>query len=119
MGGGGATGPGKGRHGRGGERRGPAAASGSEIGRSSSEMVSWRSRYVVSGRIRSAKLVISEWKASITTRNGILCSPKFSGSLARSMSCTLAVFMVEFHAMLDMNRISVSSAYGSWVLAVV
>src|SRR4030067_3384109 len=35
------------------------------------------------------------------------------------MSCTLGVFMVEFHAMLDMNRISVSSAYGSWLVALV
>lgn len=46
--------------------------SNSEIGRSSIDIASCRSRYVVSGRIRSANAVISDWNASHTTMNGIL-----------------------------------------------
>ena len=49
--------------------------SNSEIGRSSIDITSWRSRYVVSGSTRSANAVISDWNASQTTRNGILYSP--------------------------------------------
>ena len=80
--------------------------SNSEIGRSSMDITSWRSRYVVSGSTRSAKAVISDWKASHTTRKGMRNSP-FSSRLL-SCSRTSTVFMVEFQAMLAMKMSSVS-----------
>ena len=89
--------------------------SNSEIGRSSIDITSCRSRYVVSGSTRSANAVISDWKASQTTRNGILYSPASfpSACLSFSMRRTSDVFIVEFHAMLAMKIISVSIGYGS------
>ncbi|MCY1364700.1 hypothetical protein D9M69_515160 [compost metagenome] len=60
--------------------------------------------------MRSAKAVISDWKASQTTRNGILYSPLCSPSVCLSFSIlrTSAVFMVEFHAMFAMKISKVS-----------
>ena len=66
----------------------------------------------MSGRIRSAKAVISDWKASQTTMKGILYSP-LALSLSLSILRTSTVFMVEFQAMLAMKIISVSILYGS------
>jgi hypothetical protein len=80
--------------------------SNSLIGRSSMDMQSCRSRYVVSGRIRSAKAVISLWKASHTTRKGILYCP--SSRLSLSILRTSDVFIVEFQAMLAMKISKVS-----------
>ena len=81
--------------------------SNSEIGRSSIDITSWRSRYVVSGSTRSANAVVSDWNASQTTRNGILYSP--SSRLSFSILRTAGVFIVEFHAMFAMKISSVSS----------
>ena len=60
----------------------------------------------MSGSTRSANAVVSDSKASQTTRNGILYSP-FS-SLSFSMRRASLVFMLEFHAMFAMNSSSVS-----------
>ena len=65
----------------------------------------------MSGRIRSANAVISDWNASHTTMNGILYSP-FS-CLSSSILRTSTVFIDEFHAMFAMKIISVSMGYGS------
>ncbi len=65
----------------------------------------------MSGRIRSANAVVSEWKASATTRNGILYCP--SSPLSLSILRTSLVFIVEFHAMLAMKMSKVSIGYGS------
>ena len=61
---------------------------------------------MVSGSTRSAKAVISDWKASQTTRKGILYSP--SSRLSFSILRTSLVFMVEFHAMFAMKISRVS-----------
>ena len=59
----------------------------------------------------SAKAMVSDWKVSQTTMNGILYSP--SSFLSTSISRTRPVFIDEFQAMLAMNSISVSIGYGS------
>ena len=62
--------------------------------------------------MRSANAVVSDSNASQTTRNGILYSPSLVACRSASLR-TADVFMVEFHAMLAMNRSSVSIGYGS------
>ena len=61
--------------------------------------------------MRSAKAVISDWKASQTAMKGMRYSPL--SSLSLSMRRTSSTFMVEFHAMLAMKMRSVSIGYGS------
>ena len=70
----------------------------------------------MSGSTRSAKATISDWNASQTIRKGILYS---SPSFALSISRTVDVFIVEFHAMLAMKIINVSMRYGSPLTALV
>ena len=65
----------------------------------------------MSGSTRSANATVSDWKASATIRNGILYSPL--SSLSLSILRTPEVFMLEFQAMLAINRNSVSILYGS------
>jgi len=83
-----------------GTRTASMGPSNSEIGRSSIDITSCRSRYVVSGSTRSANAVVSDWNASQTTRNGILYSP--SARLSFNMRRISDVCIVEFQAMLAM-----------------
>ena len=65
----------------------------------------------MSGNTKSANAVVSDWKASHTTKKGILYSP--SSPLSTNILRTSDVFIDEFHAMLAMKSNKVSIGYGS------